>query len=111
MTDSFAFFKYQDFFYICVGHLKDRSFCTPDADEIAALKAKKEKDALDKEIEKVKAEYAERKKARDKKKAERKKEKDKDKKADKEESKKEDEEEKTEEKEKAEKIQALGEEK
>lgn len=98
---------WQDFFYICTGHLTDRSFCTPDADEVAALKAKKQKEELGKEIAKVEAEYEERNKKREKKRAERKKEKDKDKKADKEEAKKEDEEEKNDDKEKESKLEAL----
>jgi hypothetical protein len=100
---------WQDFFYICTGHLTDRGFCSPDADEVAALKAKKQKEELDKEIAKVTAEYEERKKNREKKKAERKKkkDKDKDKKADKEEAKKEDEEEEKDDKEKEAKLEAL----
>ncbi|TID15610.1 DUF1742-domain-containing protein [Venturia nashicola] len=49
----------KDFFYICVGHLKDRGFCTPDADEATAFAERAKKAEMDKEIEEVKKEYAE----------------------------------------------------
>jgi hypothetical protein len=81
----------------------------PDADEAATLKAKKEKEELDKEIAKVLAEVEERRKIREERRAERKrkkgKEKDKDK--DKEEAKKDDDEEKTDKTEKDAKIKEL----
>ncbi|KAF2462526.1 DUF1742-domain-containing protein [Lindgomyces ingoldianus] len=62
----------KDFFYICVGHLQDGKFCQPDADEVVAAAARKKKEELDREIEAVKREYAERQKS----KLERRKEKD-----------------------------------
>lgn len=49
----------KDFFYICVGHLADRGFCQPDAEEAAAAAARKKKEELDREIEAVKKEYDE----------------------------------------------------
>ncbi|KAF1849970.1 DUF1742-domain-containing protein [Cucurbitaria berberidis CBS 394.84] len=52
----------KDFFYICVGHLSDRGFCQPDADEATAIAAQKKKDELDREIETVKKEYEEKQK-------------------------------------------------
>jgi len=61
---------YQDFFYICPGHLKDRAFAIPDADEVAALEAKKKRAELDKAIEEVKREYEEKKKAKEQKRKE-----------------------------------------
>jgi len=67
---------FQDFFYLCPGHLKDRGFCTPDADEVAALAAKHKQAELDKEIETVKQEYEEKKKRKDQKRKEKEKEKD-----------------------------------
>lgn len=46
----------KDWFYTCAGHLNDRGFAIPQVDhEAEASKARKE--ALDKEIELVKAEY------------------------------------------------------
>lgn len=48
--------QWQDFFYVCLGHLKDRSFCTPVIDE-AEAEAKRKKEALDREIELIKLEY------------------------------------------------------
>jgi magnesium-transporting ATPase (P-type) len=42
-----------------VGHLSDRKFCQPDAEEVAAAEARKKKEELDREIEKVKKEYEE----------------------------------------------------
>ena len=51
---------YQDFFYICPAHLKDRGFCTPLVDQ-AAVEAKKKK-ALDDEVARVKKEYEEKQK-------------------------------------------------
>ncbi|KAF2085918.1 DUF1742-domain-containing protein [Saccharata proteae CBS 121410] len=95
----------KDFFYICPGHLKDRSFCQPDADEVAAAAEKKKKEELDREIAKVKAEYEEKQKRKKEKRKD--KEKDKDKKEKKEDKKAEDEEDKKDEKEQEEKLNAL----
>ncbi|KAI5298050.1 hypothetical protein KEM55_003878, partial [Ascosphaera atra] len=47
-----------DFFYVCPIHLKDSRFCTPIVDTEAEA-AKKRKEALDREIERVKKEYEE----------------------------------------------------
>lgn len=91
----------QDFFYICPGHLKDRGFATPDADEVAAAEAKRKKEELDAEIEKVKREYMERQEERAKKRREKKK---KDKKEEKEDKKADEEEESKEAKERDEKV-------
>ena len=47
----------QDFFYVCMVHLKDTRFCTPIIDhEAVAAKKKKE---MDDELERVKKEYEE----------------------------------------------------
>lgn len=67
----------KDFFYICPGHLVDKGFCQPDADEAAAVEAKKKKDELDAEIEKVKKEYDEKQKLKREKRKAKDKEKDK----------------------------------
>ncbi|PGH16455.1 hypothetical protein AJ79_01786 [Helicocarpus griseus UAMH5409] len=48
----------KDFFYVCPVHLKDRGFCSPIIDE-EEVAAKKRKEEMDKEIEKVKQEYEE----------------------------------------------------
>ncbi|OCK75516.1 DUF1742-domain-containing protein [Lepidopterella palustris CBS 459.81] len=72
----------KDFFYICVGHLKDRGFCIADEDEVAATAARKRKEELDREIEKVKQEYEEKQKRRKEKRKEKEKEKEKDKEKD-----------------------------
>ncbi|OJD25393.1 hypothetical protein ACJ73_03240 [Blastomyces percursus] len=48
----------KDYFYICPIHLKDRGFCSPIVDE-EVVAAKKRKEEMDKEIEKVKQEYEE----------------------------------------------------
>ncbi|KAL8808072.1 MAG: hypothetical protein Q9182_000350 [Xanthomendoza sp. 2 TL-2023] len=64
----------KDHFYICPGHLKDRGFCTPIVDEVEVA-AKKKKEDLDREIELVKAEYAEKLKKRAKSKEKKKNEK------------------------------------
>ncbi len=48
--------QWQDFFYACPGHLKDRGFCTPVVDE-AEAEAKRKKEAMDREIELIKQEY------------------------------------------------------
>lgn len=67
----------QDFFYICASHLADRGFASPIIDaEAEAARLKKE--AMDKEIAKIKAEYEEKqrkKKAKKKDKGEKEKEK------------------------------------
>lgn len=99
----------KDFFYICVGHLKDRAFCQADADEVAAAAAKKTKEELDREIEKVKQEYEEKQKRKKEKRKQKDKDKDKDKGKDKDrDSKKQDEDEdKQDEKDKDDKIKAL----
>merc|ERR1712000_587964 len=47
----------KDFFYVCVGHLKDRYFCTPKIDEEA--RKKKREQAMAEETERVKKEYEE----------------------------------------------------
>jgi flagellar biosynthesis GTPase FlhF len=39
----------QDFFYACPGHLVDRGFCQPDADEAAAVEAKNKKEYEEKQ--------------------------------------------------------------
>lgn len=48
----------QDFFYACLGHTKDRGFCSPIIDEAEAA-ARKKKEDLDREIEAIKQEYEE----------------------------------------------------
>ncbi|ETN40249.1 uncharacterized protein HMPREF1541_04525 [Cyphellophora europaea CBS 101466] len=48
----------KDFFYVCKTHLKDRGFASPIVDEKAEAE-KRKKEALDREIEKVKQEYEE----------------------------------------------------
>ncbi|KAF2223502.1 VPS4-associated protein 1 [Elsinoe ampelina] len=59
----------KDFFYICPGHLKDRNFALPTEEEAKAMEERKKKEEMDKEIEKIKAEYEEKlKKKQDKKK-------------------------------------------
>lgn len=59
----------QDFFYICVSHLADRGFASPIVDaEAEAARLKKE--AMDREIAKVKAEYEEKQKKKKAKKKE-----------------------------------------
>jgi hypothetical protein len=78
----------QDWFHICPGHLKDRGYCVPDEEELAAetaAKEKKAKEELEKEKEKVIKEYLEKKKQREerkKKKKEKGKDEDKDEKKD-----------------------------
>ncbi|CAI6338590.1 unnamed protein product [Periconia digitata] len=99
----------KDFFYICTGHLSDRGFCQPDADEAAAAAARKKKEELDREIEIVKKEYEEKQKLkREKRKAKQKeKEKDKDKGKDGETNKTDEQEDKDDEKKKDDKIKEL----
>lgn len=59
----------QDFFYICASHLADRGFASPIIDaEAEATRLKKE--AMDREIAKVKAEYEEKQKKKKAKKKE-----------------------------------------
>ncbi|KAG8527966.1 uncharacterized protein KY384_006882 [Bacidia gigantensis] len=58
----------KDFFYVCPGHMKDRGFATPIVDE-AEVVAKRRKEEMEQEIQKVKFEYEEKiknKKAKDK---------------------------------------------
>ncbi|KAL8718720.1 MAG: hypothetical protein Q9225_004184 [Loekoesia sp. 1 TL-2023] len=64
----------KDYFYICLGHLKDRGFCTPVIDAAEAA-AKKKKEELDREIELIKKEYEEKIKKRKKSKESKQKEK------------------------------------
>lgn len=49
--------RFQDFFYVCSSHLKDRGFCTPIIDQ-AALEAKRKRE-LEEEVSRVKKEYEE----------------------------------------------------
>ncbi|KAF2199687.1 DUF1742-domain-containing protein [Delitschia confertaspora ATCC 74209] len=79
----------KDFFYICVGHLKDKGFCQPDAAEAAAVAAKK-KEELEQEIRKVVKEYEEKKQRKKEKQKEKDKGKDKESKEDKKKSEDED---------------------
>lgn len=65
---------WQDHFYVCLGHLKDRSFCAPVADE-AEIAAKKRKVEIDREIEIIKQEYEEKLKKKKKDKGQKEKEK------------------------------------
>ncbi|EXJ80194.1 hypothetical protein A1O1_08336 [Capronia coronata CBS 617.96] len=51
----------KDFFYICVSHLSDKSFASPVVDEEAEA-AKRKKELMDREIEKIKQEYEEKQK-------------------------------------------------
>ncbi|MCJ1369473.1 hypothetical protein MMC20_000684 [Loxospora ochrophaea] len=94
----------KDFFYVCLGHLKDRNFCSPIVDD-AEVAAKKKKEDLDREIELIKREYEEKLKKR-KAKDGKAKAKDSDKDKDKEKEADEDEDKKAEE-EKDEKIKAI----
>lgn len=93
----------KDFFYVCVGHLSDRKFCQPDAEEVAAAEARKKKEELDREIEKVKKEYEEKQRL----KREKRKEKEKEKGESNEEKKKDEDEDKADEKAKDAKIEQL----
>ena len=90
--------SFQDFFYVCPGHLKDRGFCSPIIDE-AAVAAKKKKE-MEAEVQRVKQEFEEKlKKKKDKEKEkEKEKEKSNDKDKDKDKDKKDDKDEKPEEK-------------
>ena len=73
---------FQDFFYVCPTHLKDKGFCSPIIDK-AAVEAKKKKE-MEAEVERVKQEFEEkqRKKKEKEKEKEKGKGKDKDKKDD-----------------------------
>jgi hypothetical protein len=84
--------------------LKDRAFCTPDADEAAAVAERAKKAEMDKEIEAVKKEYAEKIRKKMEKRKEKDKHKGKDKEKDKEETKKDEEEDKKDEAEKEAKV-------
>jgi hypothetical protein len=82
--------------------LLDRGFCQPDAEEATVLDAKKKKDELDAQIEKVKKEYEEKQRLkREKRKG---KEKEKDKAKEKEAQSKDDEEDKQDQKAKEDKV-------
>ncbi|EFQ98751.1 hypothetical protein MGYG_01769 [Nannizzia gypsea CBS 118893] len=98
----------KDFFYICPIHLKDKSFCSPliDEEEVAA---KKRKEEIDREIEKVEKEYEEKQRKKKEKEKEKGKDQDKEKDGDKTEDKKkaDDEESKKDEKEKDDKIKSI----
>ncbi|KAJ4352681.1 hypothetical protein N0V95_004065 [Ascochyta clinopodiicola] len=91
----------KDFFYVCIGHLSDRGFCQPDAEEAAGIAERRKKEEMDREIEKVKKEYEEKQRL----KKEKRKAKDKDK--DKETKSNEEEEDKKDEKAKEDKIKEL----
>lgn len=99
----------KDFFYICAGHLVDRGFCQPDAEEAAAAAARKKKEELDREIEAVKKEYEEKQRLkREKQKGKAKEdEKDKERETGKSETKKDEDEDKEDEKAKNDKINQL----
>lgn len=89
--------RWQDFFYVCRGHLKDRTFATPDTPvDDADAKAKKREEELQREIEAIKKEYAE--------KQAKKKDKSKDKDKTKEQKKEEEKDDKEQEKEKDDKV-------
>ncbi|KAI4150765.1 MAG: hypothetical protein LQ340_003911, partial [Diploschistes diacapsis] len=88
-----------DFFYTCRGHLKDRGFCSPVVDE-EEVAARKKREELDREVERIKREYEEKMRRR------REKEKEKGKEGDKVEKQKEREEETKAEKERDEKVPA-----
>ncbi|KAI0513096.1 DUF1742-domain-containing protein [Xylaria bambusicola] len=75
----------QDFFYVCLVHLKDRGFCSPIIDN-EAIAAKKKKE-MDEEVERLKKEYEEKQRKKKEKEAEKEKDKDKDNEKDKQESK------------------------
>lgn len=97
----------KDFFYVCLGHLKDRGFCEPDADEAAAIADKQKKEAMDKEVQKIKEEYDEKQRRKKERRKEKEKEKGKDKEKDKEDKKDEDSEDKKDETERDEKVSSL----
>lgn len=97
---SLHIYKSQDFFYVCAGHLNDRGFCQPDAEEAAEIAERKKKEEMDREIEKVKKEYEEKQRL----KKEKRKAKDKDKDKDKDTKSAEDEEDKKDEKAKDDKV-------
>ena len=69
----------KDFFYICPGHLVDRGFCQPEADEAKRVADQKKQEELDREIEAVKKEYEEKQKLKREKRKGKDKEKDKEK--------------------------------
>lgn len=73
--------QFQDFFYVCPAHLKDKGFCNPIIDE-AAVAARKKKE-MEAEVERVKQEFEEKQKKKKEKDAAKNKEKDKDKDKDK----------------------------
>lgn len=53
----------KDYFYICAGHLKDRGFCQPDADEAVGIDAN-HKEEMNRETETVKNECEDKPKAK-----------------------------------------------
>ncbi|CAJ2511691.1 Uu.00g073160.m01.CDS01 [Anthostomella pinea] len=57
----------KDFFYVCVGHLKEKGFCSPIIDHEAIAAKKKE---MDEEIERVKKEYEDKQRKKNEKQAE-----------------------------------------
>ncbi|PYI34897.1 DUF1742-domain-containing protein [Aspergillus indologenus CBS 114.80] len=98
----------KDFFYTCPSHLTDRNFCSPIIDA-AEVEAKAKRDAMAKEIEKVKKEYEERQARKAKKSGDKEKEKEKEKDKDKDSKEKdgEDKDDKVAEKERDDKIDAI----
>ncbi|WEW55510.1 hypothetical protein PRK78_000941 [Emydomyces testavorans] len=95
----------KDFFYICPLHLKDKGFCSPIVDE-EEVAARRKKEEMEKEIEKVTREYEEKMKRKKEKGKGKQKDKDKDEKDEK--GKKQDnEDEEKAEKEKDDKIKAI----
>ncbi|KAF2625271.1 DUF1742-domain-containing protein [Macroventuria anomochaeta] len=81
----------KDFFYVCIGHLSDRGFCQPDAEEAARTAERMKKEEMDQEIEKVKKEYEEKQRLKKEKRKGKDKEKDKEAKSNEEEEDKKDE--------------------
>ncbi|EOD50106.1 hypothetical protein UCRNP2_3139 [Neofusicoccum parvum UCRNP2] len=94
----------KDFFYICIGHLKDRGFCEPDADEAAAAAEKQKKEEMDREVQKIKDEYEEKQRRKKERRKAKEKDKGKDKEKDKEDKKDEADEDKNDEQERDEKA-------
>lgn len=95
----------QDFFYICAGHLTDRGFCQPEAEEAKRVADQKKQEELDHEIEAVKKEYEQKQQLkREKRKL---KDKERDKEKEKEEKAKEDDEDKQDEKAKDDKASMI----
>lgn len=76
---------------MCIGHLSDRGFCQPDAEEAAGIAERKKKEEMDREIEKVKKEYEEKQRLKNEKRKTKEKGKDKETKSNEEEEDKKDE--------------------